>query len=90
MITIAEAHLIVNSLRNNFDSHDFIFEYIKQFPESYEAIRDKYEDFAKVHAEISNFLRHNSEELNILRNGNEVSTNISGNQSQCASWIRRI
>ncbi|MDE7426887.1 MAG: hypothetical protein K2M79_03715 [Muribaculaceae bacterium] len=85
-MTTKEAEIIIKLMKPEFDSHDFIFEFINQFPSSYGKLLIKHNSATTANAEIANNLRNNSSELNILKIGEVESVNIYGHLTICALW----
>lgn len=83
---INEASQIIRSLKDNFDSHDFIRELYIHMPSVYGTFLVKHNNVNTAHAEISNYLRMNSSELEICEMDKVISPNIFGNQSECTQW----
>ena len=85
-MNIEETLIILSVLDDNFDSHDFIREYINRLPSSYGELLIKHNNVNLAHAEIANFLRTNANILNIHRIGATESNDIFGNKAGCAKW----
>ncbi len=85
-MTKAQAEVIIKVLDREFDSHDFICEYIYRFPSSYGELLIKHNNVNSAHAEIANFLRYNSSVLNICKIGEMESADIFGTPTICALW----
>lgn len=85
-MTIDEAISICDLLADVFDSHDFIREYIYQFPYSYGELLMKHNNVTTAHAEIANFLRNNSAELNIRKAGESETEDLFRHMVKCAIW----
>lgn len=85
-MTLNEARNICSILKESFDSHDFISEYIFRFPSSYGDLLIKHNNVTTAHAEIANFLRLNSAQLHIRKTGEIESEDIFRHPVPCASW----
>lgn len=83
---INEAKQIILSLKDHFDSHDFIVKLYMNMPAVFGSFLVEHNSVNTAHAEISNFLRLNSKDLEILELDKVRSINIFGNISECASW----
>lgn len=79
---------IINSISNiEFDSHEFILCYLKNYPASYGELLIKYNDVQQVNAEIGIYLSNHAEELNIIKiETNWSSENIFKKITPCAKW----
>ena len=86
-MTIEEVKPIIDvQMSDEFDSHDFIKEYIWQYPKSYGELLCKYENVRTAHSQIGKFLLQNTEELGIEKNGENGSDDIFGHPTPCAKW----
>lgn len=87
-MNINEAQQIVDLMRNRFDSHDFICEYINHFPRSYGQLLVDIDNVNTAHGHIAIFLSDNAEELHLRKIilQSYKSRNIFGNLSHCAQW----
>ena len=94
MITIEQAKRIIRELNNEFDSHDFIENYITQFEREYvNMLVDKIESeqiFRTVNASIGRFLADNQRELGIVKNGREASQNVKGHETENQGWMKTL
>ncbi len=87
-MTIEEAVNIRNVLSDNFDSHDFIREFIWHYPSIYGGLLTKHNNVVTAHAEIANYLLNHSPELGIMKIGINKSKDILGNDAECALWTK--
>jgi len=77
----------VNAPENEFDSHAFIREFIKRYPQSYGALLIKHKNVNTANAEIANFLRRNDGDLHIIKAEEDViSKDILGYDVPNALW----
>lgn len=94
MITIQQAQRIINELNDEFDSHEFIEQYITLYERDYVIMLiEKIESeqiFRTVNASIGRFLSDNTTELRIDKNGRETSKNVKGNDSENQGWIKTL
>ena len=79
---------IVNDMKNEFDSHDFIKEFIWRNPTIYGNLLIKYDNVTRAHAEISRFLLDHSRTLMIEKVGEKDSDGIFDHSTSCANWRR--
>lgn len=82
--------LIENKLPNEFDSHDFIQIFSKDYESAYIEILNKYKknSIRTTHSQIAINLRKNMEELNIKKNIEIKSDSIFGNNVPNKKWIK--
>lgn len=85
---INEAKQIILSLKDHFDSHDFIVKLYMNMPAVYGSFLVEHNSVNTAHAEISNFLRYNSKDLGICELNKVISTNIFGKPTECAAWAK--
>ena len=94
MITIEQAKRIIRELNNEFDSHDFIENYITKFEREYvNMLVDKIESeqiFRTVNASIGRFLADNQCELGIVKNEREASQNVKGHETENQGWMKTL
>ena len=94
MITIQQARIIINGLNNEFDSHDFIENYITLFERDYVTMLvdkiDSEQIFRTVNASIGRFLADNQMELRIIKNRREASQNVKGHETENQGWIKTL
>lgn len=94
MITTEQAKRIIRELNIEFDSHDFIENYIAQFEREYvNMLVDKIESeqiFRTVNASIGRFLADNQCELGIVKNGREASQNVKGHETENQGWMKTL
>ena len=88
LFNIQDARVIIESLKRDFDSHDFI-EGIKHWPE-YQALKERYSTEAdrKANSLVARFLSVNQSQLGIEQRNKKSSKNINGNKTSCTSWRR--
>ena len=78
---------VVKLLPEEFDSHEFIREFIFNCPQPYGRLLIKHNNVSTAHGEIANILRNNSCRLNIEQSGYKVYSNdIFGRQALNALW----
>ena len=83
---------IINEIpTSNFDSHEFIRRFAKEFEVDYVKFLSKYdaEPFKKIHAQIAINLLNNKIHLRIEKSGKISSANIFGIEDQNEQWIRK-
>jgi len=95
MITIEQAQSIITALPIEFDTHDFIECFSRNFEREYvEIIHSQIDSncgiFKSAHAEIGRFLSKNKSALNIKKDGIENSRNIKGYDSPNQGWEKEI
>lgn len=86
-ILLNEVREIVNLMNRTFDSHDFLCEYNKQFPDSYNLLLTT-NDINSAHGVIGMYLGNHASVLRIhkLENASHESININGKSSHCSCW----
>ncbi|MBQ7539871.1 MAG: hypothetical protein IJT13_01965, partial [Bacteroidaceae bacterium] len=88
--TVKQAETIINKLNDNFDTHDFIIQFTKDFEREYIELlyhhKGKQHIFMSAHAEIGKFLADNAEELSIEKVTKENSENIKDYPSENQKW----
>ena len=90
IMELEEVREIVISLGSEFDSHEFIKEFILGCTRVYGNLLVKHGDVTTAHAEIANFLRNHVEELGIEKIGEDkISKDIFGNDVPNANWRRK-
>lgn len=78
---------VINGLPNEFDSHEFIKNYIKCYePEYVKMLSPEFGTFKRAHAQIGKFLSDEQKTLGIKKNGTILSEDIKGDPDQIASW----
>ena len=90
-LTRQRADVVIRSLGDTFDSHDFIKEYIRQaeseYVEDLHSNRDTANHFFRAyHSRIGTFLSWNASKLNIEKAGWVYSTNCKGETTRNMSW----
>lgn len=85
-MNIENVRTIINNMKDEFDSHDFIKEFIWQNPVLYGEILGKHENVTRAHAEISKFLLNHASTLGIKKYGEEGTDDIFGHITPCAQW----
>ncbi|MGN1251620.1 MAG: hypothetical protein ACI4US_01925 [Muribaculaceae bacterium] len=88
MDNLQEVRNICDILNDNFDSHDFIREFIYRYPSIYGGLLTKHNNVVTAHAEIANYLLNHSSELGIMKNGINKSKDVFGNDAECALWTK--
>ncbi len=83
------AKAIVADMNDEFDSHDFIKEFIWHHPKDYGELLIKHENVTRTHAEISNFLLNHANSLGIAKTREDVSDDIFGHVTPCAKWRKK-
>ena len=92
MVTIEQAQRIIHRMEVEFDSHDFINEYMTLYERNYvgllmEKIDSQY-IFRTVNSSIGRFLADHQEELEISKTERITSHNVRGNDTENQSWIK--
>lgn len=87
-MNLEDVAAICKILGDKFDSHEFILKYLDKFPVSYGELLIKQKKVAKADAEIALFLVNHSAELHIQKTGETESSNLLGNVTRCATWIK--
>ena len=59
---------ILNELKDEFDTHDFINEFIRQEEKEYIELLYQYKSFRKLNSQIGRYLEANKEDLRIEKN----------------------
>ena len=86
---VENVRLIINEkMKDAFDSHDFIKEFIWSYPSDYGKILEHFNNVALAHAQISKFLSDNADVLHIKKTGEDGTDNIFGHDRKCAQWIK--
>lgn len=86
-MTIEEVKTIIDEkMEKDFDSHDFIKEFIWQNPEIYGKMLMDYKNVTIAHSQISLFLLNHAETLKIKKVDEKVSDDIFGHPTPCAQW----
>ena len=89
MITLIEARQIVERMKDEFDSHDFILLYACAFPLSYLDILWEYDGNAKIaDSQIAKTISRMSNRLEISKGDKAFSLNIKGNVTECTKWTK--
>ena len=81
--------VIVKDMNDEFDSHDFIKEFIWRHPKDYGELLIKHENVTRAHAEISNFLLNHANSLGIKKTKEDGSDDIFGHVTPCAEWKKQ-
>ena len=77
---------IVNDMKDEFDSHDFIKEFIWKHPADYGQLLEKYDDVRIAHSQIGKFLQNHANTLGIVKTGDSGTDDIFGHATSCAKW----
>lgn len=77
---------IVETMKENFDSHDFIKEFVWRYPSIYGQLLVDLDDVALAHAQISNYLLNHAQELGIEKTSEVDSDNLFGHITPCGKW----
>jgi hypothetical protein len=90
----AHAENIVKKMGAEFDSHDFIEQFLTDYEKEYvELLSDNINSdngiFRTVHAQIGRYLSDNVPTLEIEKTGKVQSTNIKGNKSKNQGWKKK-
>ena len=87
MITIEQAQTIVEQMGNYFDSHDFIYAYIIEYPEAYLEILRSFGSVERANGRIAAFLQEKQGKyLSIQQLGKVRSMNVFGRETLCEHW----
>lgn len=89
MITPSEARQIVERMKDEFDSHDFIQLYACAFPLSYLDTLWEYDGNATTaNSQIAQHVDKMCNELGISKGEDVYSKNIRGNVTPCKLWTK--
>ncbi|HAN79706.1 MAG TPA: hypothetical protein DCQ31_19065 [Bacteroidales bacterium] len=83
---------IISQLDNEFNSHDFIMKFAKQFEKDYILFLYAYkgnEAFRNVHSQIARFLSENSALLGICKTHKVKSQNVFGEIDEIQAWKKK-
>ena len=90
MITVKQAETVINKLKDNFDTHDFIIQFTKDFEREYIELLFEHKEnqhvFLSAHAGIGKFLAENATALSIEKVIRENSENIKDYLSENQKW----
>lgn len=93
MVTIEQAQRIIHRMRDEFDSHDFINDYMTLYERDYVRLLmekiDSEDIFRTVDSLIGKFLTDNQEELEIAKTVRKTSRNVRGNETENQGWIKK-
>jgi len=83
-----ELTIIIESLDENFNSHDFIRKFEQKFTEEYVEFLNSYSDNReiKVHSQIARFLSKNKKILSIDKTNRVSSLNVHNRNSSVQGW----
>lgn len=94
MITIKQAETTIAKLNVDFDTHDFIIQFTKDFEREYVEMLYKHRVnqhiFMTTHAEIGKFLADNAKGLSIQKEIKEFSENIKDYPSENQKWQKVV
>ncbi|MBR1775333.1 MAG: hypothetical protein IJ759_07405 [Bacteroidales bacterium] len=92
MVRINDAKAVISLMQKEFDSHDFIKQYIASYPAEYISglARNRQVRVAvrELDRQIGMFLAKHDDDLYIERIGDSESENILTNITPCALWRR--
>lgn len=78
---------VIRLLDVQFDAHDFILKFIKEYTHSYFQLLGRFNgDVRQTDAYIGSFLQKNADILAISETGKVISMNVMSNQTNCMSW----
>lgn len=77
---------IIDMMKKDFDSHDFIKEFIWQQPAMYGEMLMMYNNVTTVHSLIGRFLLDHASSLEIRKIGENESDDLFGHPTPCAQW----
>lgn len=80
---------IVEDMNNEFDSHDFIKEFIWRHPAIYGQLLVKYDNVRIAHNQIGKFLLNHADVLEIEKVGDSGTDDIFGHVNSCAKWKKK-
>lgn len=83
-----DVQTVIEMMPKQFDSHNFILQFIKESPEGYGRLLIKHKNVKTAHAEISNYLRNHASSLHIRENGKIESEDLFRIIQPCAQWER--
>ncbi len=93
MITIEQAQRIIHRMSDEFDSHDFINDYMALYERDYVCLLmekiDSEDIFRTVNSLIGKFLTDNQEELEIAKTDRKPSCNVRGNNTENQRWMKK-
>ena len=86
-----QARNIIATLGNEFDSHEFIEEFIRMYEREYVELLSSHIDsrggiFKNAHSQIGRYLSKNSTSLNIGKLDRIVGENIKRNENDNQNW----
>lgn len=92
MITIDEAHTIIEQMNREFDFHDFIRAYIIRYPASYLEMLRSFGAVGRANGRIAAFLQEKQRDKNIFihQTGKVRSMNVFGRETRCEHWIKKL
>lgn len=79
---------IIDRLRTQFDSHDFIRIFAMCYPEEYRKAIMHYKDLHSAHTQIGNYLEQHSIDLKIKKIDKVKSYNVYNKETEVALWER--
>ena len=85
-LIISNVQETIFKMKQFFDSHDFIRQFIWDCPKVYGNLLIKHGNVTTAHAEISNFLKNYASSLGIIENGDNESEDLFKNIKPCAQW----
>ena len=92
MLTIEQARRIIYRMGNEFDSHDFINDYMTLYERDYvELLMEKIDIegvFRTVNSSIGRFLADHQKELEISKTERKPSHNVRGNETENQNWTK--
>jgi hypothetical protein len=91
-LTIDAAKIVIQSLPETFDSHNFIERFLLQYEDIYKSLFTQYDNdgVQKTHRLIGRFLVDNQEKLGIRKSEKVQSRNFHGNNTEVQCWTRII
>lgn len=80
--------VVVDLMPDQFDSHDFIRKFMKQYTVKYAEVLLKFQNVQTSHGHIALNLKSHSKELGIMSNGRTNSMNVFNEVSECELWMK--
>lgn len=89
-VDLKSVKAIIDKMPNEFDSHDFIQIFSKQFGSAYIDLLNNYKNksIQTTHAQIAINLRKNMDDLKIRKNEDVKSQSIFGNNVPNKKWTK--
>ncbi|WP_284653503.1 hypothetical protein [Flavobacterium terrisoli] len=87
---LTDIKIMIKSLNNEFDSHDFIMAFAKEFEPQYVYLLNLHKKNAHriLHAQISLYLSKNKDYFEIDKNGKVISNTVFGFNNPNELWSK--